>query len=282
MTSSAPRDHEGRAIDFGRVAEDYDRFRPGFPDSFFDRLAHRKWFRPGLRVLDLGTGTGSLALGVARRGMTSVGLDPSAELLEVARRRAGEEGLDATFVTGTAERTGQPDGVFDLVCAGQAWWWFDAPAALAEARRVLRPNGRIVIATFSYLPLPGNVAQRTESLILRHNPGWTKAGGSGLHYEQVQALDRAGIFRVESLSYVERVPFSHEAWRGRIRTCNGVGAALPPDRVAAFDRELAAMLDAECPGDLVVPHRIFVASGRSVGGRASHAREPVTDDGPPR
>jgi hypothetical protein len=46
-----------------------------------------------------------------------------------------------------------------------------------------------------------------------------------------------------------------------MRTCNGVGAALPPEQVERFDADLAALLAAEFPGDLVVPHRVFAATG---------------------
>ena len=50
-----------------------------------------------------------------------------------------------------------------------------------------------------------------------------------------------GLREVESFSYVEGVAFSHESWRGRIRTSNGVGATLSPDEVDDFDRALAAL-----------------------------------------
>ncbi len=63
------RDHENRVIDFGRRADDYERFRPEFPESFFERLEEDGWIEAGQRVLDLGTGTGSLALGFAASGV---------------------------------------------------------------------------------------------------------------------------------------------------------------------------------------------------------------------
>lgn len=256
------RDHLGRKIDFGKTASDYDRHRPGFPPSFFDRLRVRSWIDARMRVLDLGTGTGSLAAGFAARGLRAVGLDPSSELLDVARRRATELGLVVDFVEGVAESTGLAASSFDLVSAGQCWWWFESDSAIAEAKRVLAPGGRILIANFSYLPLPGSVPLRTEEIILRHNPRWTMAGKNGLYPEQVDALDLGGLEEVETFSYVEVVGFDHQGWRGRMRACNGVGAVLDPEQVEAFDRDLAAMLAAEFPEELAVPHRIFVASGR--------------------
>lgn len=254
-------DHEGRVIDFGRTAVDYERHRPGFPESFFDRLVHSRWIAAGERALDLGTGTGSLALGFAARGLEVTGIDIAPELLEVARRAAVERELSAHFVEGRAEAAGQDDAGFDLVSAGQCWWWFDADKTIEEVKRILAPGGRLLICNFSYVSLPGNVAGRTEDLILQHDPGWPKTGWRGVHPEQVQALDRGGFQHIESFSYVTNVPFTHMDWRGRIRTCNGVGSALSDDQVERFDTELAELLAREFPGELCVPHRVFATSG---------------------
>ncbi|MDA2978990.1 MAG: class I SAM-dependent methyltransferase [Actinomycetota bacterium] len=259
--SVAIEDHEGRLIDFGRTAADYEQHRPGFPEDFFDRLAALGWIEQGKHALDLGTGTGSFALGLAQRGLDVVGIDIAPELLEVARTSAEERSLQARFEVGRAESTGQDDASFDLVAAGQCWWWFDSDAAMTEARRILTPGGRLLICNFSYLPLPGTVANRTEELILRHNPGWTKAGWRGVHPEQVQALDVGGFDRVESFSYVVDVAFDHEGWRGRMRTCNGVGSALSSQQVKRFDADLAELLSSDFPDSLSVPHRVFATSG---------------------
>jgi SAM-dependent methyltransferase len=258
---SAFSDRDGRLIDFGRTASDYEQHRPGFPDSFFDRLHHDRWIRPGQRALDLATGTGAVALGLASRGLEVVGLDLAPELLAVARNSAARQGLPAHFVQARAETTGFDDGTFDLVTAGQCWWWFDAGEVISEVRRILSPGGRLIICNFSYLALPGNVAARTEELVLHHNPGWPKAGWRGVHPEQIKALDHGGFRQVESFSYVTDVTFDHAGWRGRIRTCNGVGSELEPERVERFDHDLAGLLAAEFPGELAVPHRVFAASG---------------------
>ncbi len=254
-------DHEGRTVDFGRTAADYEHHRPGFPDEFLTRLRRMGWIRPGLRALDVGTGTGTLALGFAHNGLEVTGLDIAPELLDVARHRAAAAGLAAAFVTGRAEATGFDAGSFDIVSAGQCWWWFDSDLAASEAKRVLAPGGRLLICDFSYMPLLGNAAERTEQLILEHNPGWPKAGWRGVHPEQVMALDYAGFQQVESFSYDIDMPFSHAAWRGRIRTCNGVGSALEAAAVERFDSDLAALLADEFPGELAIPHRLFATSG---------------------
>jgi 2-polyprenyl-3-methyl-5-hydroxy-6-metoxy-1,4-benzoquinol methylase len=67
----------------------------------------------GRTVLDVGTGTGRAAIGLARRGARVTGVDASPEMLRVARRRAAEAGLEAVFDVGDAHRLAFPDRAFD-------------------------------------------------------------------------------------------------------------------------------------------------------------------------
>ena len=151
-------------VDFGDTAEDYATFRAGFPKGLFERLVALEVGRSGQRLLDLGTGTGTLARGFASRGCTVTGLDPSGPLLDQARKLAHHDGVAVEFVVGWAEGTGLPESSFDVVTAGQCWHWFDRPRAAIEVRRLLAPGGRLIIAHFDWLPLPGNVVEATEVL----------------------------------------------------------------------------------------------------------------------
>ena len=106
-------------VDFGKTAADYRRHRAGFPERLFDRLAGFGIGGAGQRILDLGTGTGSLARGFARRGAQVTALDIAPEMLRAAAELAAAEGLEIDFCEGPAEATGLPDGAFDAVTAGQ-------------------------------------------------------------------------------------------------------------------------------------------------------------------
>ena len=252
----------GASVDFGKTAEDYASHRAGFPPGFFDLLVQRDYARPGQRALDIGTGTGTLARGLARIGLDATGVDPAVALLEQAAQLDRQAQVSTTYLQGRAEALPIEDNSIDLATAGQCWHWFDRPAAAAEAARVLRPGGRLVIAHFDWLPLPGNVVEATERLILSHNPDWAGSGGTGIYPSWLTDLAGAGFAALETASFDVNQPYTHMAWRGRIRASAGIAASLSAPEVSAFDAELATLMAKDFPSDpLAIPHRVWLATG---------------------
>src|SRR5260221_7643140 len=192
MSSAEVRFKHLRA-DFGKKASDYGRHRAGFPDEFFERLTASGILRAGMHALDLGTGTGTIARGLALRGCEVTGLDRSAPLMDQAAELDRGAGVVVKYVNSPAEETGMPAAEFDLITAGQCWHWFDCPRAAAEARRVLKPGGRLVIAHFDWIPLPGSMIEATEKRIEKHNPKWKLAGGLGIHPRWLRDMAVAGF-----------------------------------------------------------------------------------------
>ena len=249
--------------DFGVTAEDYRKHRAGFPDSLFDRLARLGVGGPGQAVVDLGTGTGSLARGLARRGCRVTGVDVDAALLVQARDLDSEAGVKIEYRVARAEATGLEAASADVVSAGQCWHWFDRAAAARESARLLRRDGFMLIAHFDWIPLPGNVVEVTEKLIERHNPEWRLGGGMGLYPQWLRDLGEAGFREIETLSYDLDAPYTPEAWRGRVRASAGIGGTLSKQQVADFDRALESALAERFPGAVLgVPHRVFALVAR--------------------
>lgn len=251
---------------FGAAASDYGSYRAGFPDSLFDRLSQFDVGLSGQRIVDLGTGTGTLARGFASRGCDVIGIDPDARMLAEAAALNAQIQVTVTHIEATAENTQLEDSSTDVVTAGQCWHWFDRPSAVREVLRILRPGGKLVIAHFDWLPLAGNMVEATEKLIEEHNSQWNMGGGSGLYPQWLPGLAEASLQNIEMFHYDVDVPYSPEAWRGRIRASAGV-AALTPERVQNFDRDLAEMLSARYPTEVLdVPHRIFAIVAVSASG----------------
>jgi len=251
-----------KTVDFGKTAGDYGRHRAGFPPEFFERLVARGFITRGRSALDIGTGTGTIARGLALGGMKVTGLDRSTAMMEEAARLDREAGVIVEYVEATAEETGLDSASCQLITAGQCWHWFDRAKAAAEAMRMLAPGGAIVIAHFDWIPLPGNMIDATEKLIEKFNPSWTLGGGVGIHPWWLKDLAVAGFKNLETFSFDLDVPYTHEAWRGRIRASAGVGATMAPVKLAEFDGELARILKERWPAEpMPVLHRTWAAVG---------------------
>lgn len=108
--------------------------------------------RPGEHVLDVGCGTGIVALAAARLGTVVSGVEPSSRLRKVAQDLAANEDLDFTLHDGDAAHPPFPDGSFDAVLSGFAVIFAPEPSAAArELLRVLVPGGCLVFSAW----LPG-------------------------------------------------------------------------------------------------------------------------------
>lgn len=254
------------AADFGKTAADYARHRAGYPDWLFERLMRRGLARPGMQALDLATGTGHLARGLAQRGLRVTGIDVAPDMMEAAKALDTARGLRIEYVVGKAEETGLPAESFDLVTAATCWHWFDRPKASAEVLRLLKPGGWLVICSQDWLPLGDNVVARTEAIVQRHNPKWPWDGLDGLKPDFVRDLRAAGFQSIESFSVDVDIPYTHEGWRGRMRASAGISASLPPEQVQAFDAALGAMLAQEFPAQpMPVAHCVWASLGRKGG-----------------
>src|SRR5580698_4750483 len=108
-----------RAGSFGDNAEQYDRVRPGYPETLVDFLLADG----ARRVIDVGCGTGIASQLFMNRGCEVLGLEPDPRMAEVARRR----GLVVEL--GTIEAFDAGSRVFDLLIAGQSWHWVDPQKA---------------------------------------------------------------------------------------------------------------------------------------------------------
>jgi ubiquinone/menaquinone biosynthesis C-methylase UbiE len=159
------------------------------------RAIERAGLEPGAQVLDVGCGTGTLALEAQRRlGQTGrvVGVDPSPAQIARARAKAARRHLGTEFQIGVIEHLAFPDQTFDVVLATLMLHHLPAPLkrqGLAEIARVLKPGGRLVLADFT--------PQRDR----RGRAARFHAGGSAVP-DLVALVEDAGFHRVDT----EEVP----------------------------------------------------------------------------
>jgi SAM-dependent methyltransferase len=226
------------------VAREYDTQMRDHPLFCADQAFVERHCSPAERLLDLGCGTGRLLLPLAREGYSVVGVDLSREMLDVARRRAAEEGLSIPLLQANLVRLDcLESGSFgSAVCLFSTLGMVVGARARSEVlghvHRVLRPGGRFILHVHNYW---FNLYDRGgRSWLLRDLLGW-RSGEAGnrrmpphqgvanlsLHHfgrrEVVGLLERGG-FRI-----VELLPLDARArpvrWPGWLRAAGFLIAA---------------------------------------------------------
>ena len=170
----------------------------GFGRGFKEDVVARAGLGDGMRVLDVGCGTGLLADAIKRAypDTTVVGVDADSRILEIARRRiagAGHSGVE--FVNVRAERTGLESGTFDAALSTLVFHHLPVEAkegAVREVLRLLRPGGRFLVVDLRPLMAADRPVtpegRRSMRLALRANTLETVAGiltEAGLRVESV-------------------------------------------------------------------------------------------------
>ncbi|HEX6810799.1 MAG TPA: methyltransferase domain-containing protein [Planctomycetota bacterium] len=125
---------------FSDRAEDYARYRPGYPAEAIDAILAGLRPPSQLVVVDVGAGTGISTRLLADRGPRVLAVEPNA-----AMRAAAAAHPRVTWVDGTAEATRLPAAAHDVAVVAQAFHWFDAPVAVRELHRILRQPGRLSV-----------------------------------------------------------------------------------------------------------------------------------------
>jgi SAM-dependent methyltransferase len=181
---------------FSSRVEDYIRYRPSYPEGIIPLLERECGLRPGASIADIGSGTGFFATLFLRFGCEVIGIEPNADM-----RIAGERLLAAEprfhSIDGRAEATGLPAASVDFVTAGQAFHWFDLPAARAEFHRILKPRGWVVLAWNERL-VEGRFLEEYEALLNRYAPDYSQIDHRRMDAGVMDDFFGAGQWRLSS------------------------------------------------------------------------------------
>ena len=143
----------------------YARYRRGYPAAVFDTIVSRFSLTPGSAILDLGCGTGNVAIPLAQRGLKVYAVDPDPEMREAGRQRAEAghihgiswmAGSDATVTT-----LGLP--LFQLCTMGLSFQWMERPNVLRALDTLIEPGGGVACIS------------RSDGFFSHLHEGWGRA-----------------------------------------------------------------------------------------------------------
>lgn len=234
------------AAQFGdaAVASAY-RHRPHYPAAAFDLLLELLGDRPR-DVLDLGCGSGDLAIPLAARVRRLDAVDPSAAMLAAGRARPGGEAPNLRWIHASAEDAPlRPP--YGLVTAAESLHWMDWYVVLPRLAGVLAPGGVLAIVERGEAPHPWDAA--LQALIRAHS-----TNREFRPYSLVEELEARGLFRRHGTRATPAVPVAQPvaAYVESFHSRNGLSRdRMPAESARAFDEGVAALVAPYAPDGLV-------------------------------
>ena len=154
-----------RGLVFDRIAEEYDRVRPGYPPELVDEALAGAEIR---RVLEVGCGTGQLTQALAARGLEVDAVEPGANLAALAQRRVPSLRVRA----GRFEDVALPPESYDAVFSATAFHWIDPAVGWATVAAALRRGGRFALLAHVYVS-DAEVRPAQQALSDAYGESWT-------------------------------------------------------------------------------------------------------------
>jgi SAM-dependent methyltransferase len=220
---------------FNRLAPSY-RNRPAYPEILIRHLSELAGGAGG-RVLDLGAGTGHLAVPLAGQGHRVTAVEPARAMLAELKVWADGQKISIAAVNASAEHTGLPDGAFDLVLAADVLHWLDPELAGREVARLLRSGGLLVVIEAQLGDTP--FMRELRALFSKRNPRAQLLRPSTLTQFFSPASDK-GVPRVARFAH--EAPLDEELLDQLLQSLTFIGPALGAAGADELRREANQLL----------------------------------------
>jgi len=191
---------------FNALAEQYNAYRPHYPAEALLFLVTLGELDNSSDVADIGTGTGRIAVELAKYVRLVYAVDTASVMLDQLQISAEEDGLsNIRMIEAPGEATGLQTESLDLVTLAQAFHWMDKPSALKEAGRILKPNKSLVLLWNQVTNTKDDYYSEISSLIKKYNSAY-KGGADILSADFPDHINSSKLF-----GPTERYTFSFEA-----------------------------------------------------------------------
>jgi SAM-dependent methyltransferase len=222
----------------------YTRYREPYPASFFREVARREGLQgpPGnARLIDIGCGPGSLAIGFAPYVKSCVGVDIETEMLAAARVEAAKAGVHIDLVQAPMEDLPADIGCFQAVTIGRALHWFDREEALAVLEKIVSPNGWIAICgTRTH----SAAAQGWEGKFHDVRRAWSSDPDESKYHINIEDWFRGSRFcKTDTIEVTETHPVTILDLIGRALSLSTTSPEVLGDRRPAFETALREALE---------------------------------------
>jgi SAM-dependent methyltransferase len=234
VVSAAKR--EQRLV-FGEIAEQYDAYRPSYPDALFDAVFQYGSLRAGDRALEIGAGTGKATGGFVARRLVVHALEPDAEMAAVLRAKGGVE-VDETLF----EAWAPPGSGFDLVYAAQSWHWVHGADRYERLAAALRPGGTVALFWNKGRPHPEPFKADNDAAYARLAPEMQSSSGESLEWVGEGLASCAAFEPPQRRVFTWECTYTRDEWL-RLLATHSDHRMLPEDRRARLHAAVGEAID---------------------------------------
>lgn len=254
---------------FEGTAEYYAKYRVGYSPEFFEEVARRFNLDGKGRLLDLGCGTGQLAIPLAKHFEEVIGIDPEQGMLDEAEKQAEAAGVqNARWLCGTAEGIGSDLGIFKLTVMGASFHWMQQAEVLEKVHALTEKGGGVAIVYDSSGSWalkddkiePWKIAARTT---LKKYLGEKRRAGNSFYQapekDHDDLLDESSFSNYEEWSQEYKRIWTTESILGFLYSTSFASRQLFGDKLAEFEAELKSELLKIKPDGVFVEKACFDA-----------------------
>jgi SAM-dependent methyltransferase len=234
-----------RPASFQSTVAFYRLYRLSYPDRLLARLAGLMGLKAGDPVLDLGTGTGMLAVGFAKLGMAVTAMDPEPKMLEAAQEASQAAGVTIKLCRGSSYDLVPDMGPYRLVTMGRSFHWMDRSETLKLLDRIVTPDGGVALFHDAHPPVEENDWFKSLCAVQdkygRGSDAHVKERRGG-HRRYEPFLFASAFTELDGLSVVVRKPVTSDEILGRAFSMSSCSMERLGNRAQEFAAQLSTAL----------------------------------------
>jgi len=188
---------------FSNRVDNYIKYRPGYPAEMFSFLVKEKILKGDSVIADIGSGTGISSKMFLDNGNVVYGIEPNKEMREAAEKILGGN-KNFKSINGSAEKTTLKNKSVDIIIAAQAFHWFDKELFKEEAKRILKPEGFVIIAWNDRLTDETEFLMEYENLLHNFSTDY-----SVVNHKNISSKDIRNYF----LSFIDNKSFKEATFK---------------------------------------------------------------------
>ena len=241
---------------FNSVAENYDRYRPGYSEALFRDIVAYANFPHNANVLEIGCGTGKATLPLLKLGCFITALEPGCALAAVAKRNCAAFRNLRILPIRFEEYDGKNEA-FDLICSATAFHWIPEKTGYPKLSVLLKSGGCVALFWNIRTPAPNDpiLFEQIQSVYRKYRPEnpCSKRKGLSRYSSCLEAYVRYGFREIQTRVFRENYIMDVKEYLGLLNTYSD-HLILPPAVRLPFEQELADVIR-KFGGKLAVENR---------------------------